>query len=216
MTEHAVDVALDVGASVGDYGRDLRAHGFAGRIVSFEPLSGAAERLRTTTRNDPTWEVLTMGLGATTGEALLHVSARLTSSSFLPMEKLHFDAAPDSGYISSETAHIARLDDLRQQLRLEGCSLFLKLDVQGYELEVIDGAPTTLRDVAVLEAEMSFVSLYSGQPLFAELVARLRDHGLVLGALEPVLVHPGTLELLQVNGLFRRAAPRHHADADEP
>ncbi len=122
------------------------------------------------------------------------------------MEKLHFDAAPDSGYISSETAHIARLDDLRQQLRLEGCSLFLKLDVQGYELEVIDGAPTTLRDVAVLEAEMSFVSLYSGQLLFAELVARLRDHGLVLGALEPGAAHPASLNCCKLTG-FSAAPP---------
>ena len=204
--EHTVDVALDVGASVGDYGRDLRAHGFEGRIVSFEPLPGAAAALRAAARDDPAWEALPIGLGATTGDATLHVSARETSSSFLPMERLHFEAAPDSGYIAGETAQIVRLDELTQQLGLAGCALFLKLDVQGYELEVIRGADATLDGVEVLEAEMSFASLYSGQPLFDELVALLRDRGLVLAALEPVLVHPETLELLQVNGLFHRAS----------
>jgi hypothetical protein len=143
-------------------------------------------------------------LGAATTVESLNISARATSSSILEMEPRHTIAAPDSHYVATETVHVARLDDLYPEIHLPGGPLLLKIDVQGYEVPVLDGATETLDRVAVLEAELSFVELYRGQALFPEVLKRLQRQGFVLTSFESVLADPDTAELLQLNGLFHR------------
>ena len=129
------------------------------------------------------------------------------------MTSLHLEAAPESDCVGQEDVQVARLDDLRRELEFESSATFLKLDVQGYELEVIGGAPEAMAEVKVLEAELSFKELYRGQPLFSECLELLRSTGFILVGLEPVLNHPATGELLQVNGLFHRPACVDERDA---
>jgi FkbM family methyltransferase len=204
MVDHSVEIALDVGASEGLYASELRANGYRGRIVSFEPLPLAVRQLRTRANQDSTWDVIPKALGSSPHDAPLHVSGRHTSSSLLRMTHLHIEASPDSSSVGDEGVRVDRLDDLREELGLKSQPIFLKLDVQGYELEVVRGAPVTLDQVALLEIELSFAELYEGQPLFAECLAVLRSNGLTLVDLESVLYHSATGELLQVNELFSR------------
>jgi FkbM family methyltransferase len=204
MAAAGVTVALDVGASVGLYARELRRLGFKGRIISFEPLPSAYQQLTVNAASDPAWETRRTALGASNDEATLLVASRETSSSLLEMQQTHLGAAPDSALASRQPVSVTRLDDLATELRLEGESLLLKLDVQGYEGEVLRGAERTLTDTTVLEVELSFVELYAGQPLFDEVKRTLESTGFALVDLEPVLAHPETGELLQVNGIFRR------------
>jgi len=94
---------------------------------------------------------------------------------------------------------------LRRELDLESKRLYLKADVQGHELAVVDGARESLRDVHAIECELSFVELYRGQPLFADVVERLRSEGFVLMGLDEVHSDARSGELLQVDGLFGRS-----------
>ncbi len=204
MRKHDVRAAIDVGASDGAYAKELRAHGFAGRIVSFEPLPESYALLQANAAADPRWRAVPVALGAAESTGTLHISGRSTSSSLLEMNPLHLQVAPESGTVGEATVQIARLDDLYAELDLIGEALLLKLDVQGYEAEVLDGARETLSHVGVLEVELSFAPLYEGQPLFAELLAQLSESGFVLVLLERVLSDPKTAELLQVNALLRR------------
>ena len=80
----------------------------------------------------------------------------------------------------------------------------MKIDVQGYEPQVLQGGTRFLRDVLAVELELSLVPLYEGQELAADVCARLRRHALVPVAFETEFVHPLTGEILQLNALFRR------------
>jgi hypothetical protein len=120
------------------------------------------------------------------------------------MDDLHVLSAPGTAYVGVERVRIARLDSLRRELDLTGKRLYLKADVQGHELAVIDGAREALPDVQAIECELSFSELYRGQPLFADVVSRLRGEGFVLLSLEEVHWDARSGELLQVNGLFGR------------
>ena len=93
----AVEVVLDVGANVGQYGRDLRAFGYHGHIHSFEPMRGPFERLTVTAAADGSWTATRSAVGAESGELSINVAENSISSSLLPMLSRHLDAASGSG-----------------------------------------------------------------------------------------------------------------------
>src|SRR5436305_6541647 len=152
LADEGIDVVLDVGAHDGSWARSLRRSGYDGRIVSFEPLAEpAGER-------DPRWEWQMLALGDRDGTAVFHVSANRKSSSLMPMADLHVRHAPDSQVVETRDVRVARLDSLDVLQPDEWA--YLKLDVQGGELDVLRGAEQTLPRVRVVEAELSAAELY--------------------------------------------------------
>jgi FkbM family methyltransferase len=196
LAEERIDVVLDVGAHDGGWARALREAGFAGRIISFEPLTAPAGSL------DGGWEWLDVALSDRDGSAELHVSGNRKSSSLLPMRELHVRHAPESRIVGAEQVRVACLDSLAVVGADE--RVYLKLDVQGAELDVLRGAAQTLPRVRIVEAELSAVELYEGQPLMAEVIEHLRSMGFDLIALQTSFRDAESGDLLQSNGLFRR------------
>ena len=90
--------------------------------------------------------------------------------------------------------------------------VLLKLDVQGFERDVLAGAGQTLPSVLALETELSMKQLYSGQALWRDMVDLIETHELGLHAVEEEFVDPRTGETLQLNGLFVRRT-QHRDDA---
>jgi FkbM family methyltransferase len=205
LAERAVTLAVDVGASKGEYAAALRAEGFLEEIVSLEPLEGSYAELASVAAADERWHAFQVAAGAGDEIGILNVSGRPDCSSMLGMSNLHRRAAPGSAYVRDETIPVRRLDTILESAAVSEGPAFLKIDVQGYELHVLRGAPRFLERVCVLESELSLVTLYQGQPLFGEVVDELRGRGLALVALEPAFNDPATDEILQVNGLFARA-----------
>jgi FkbM family methyltransferase len=205
IAERRGDVALDVGANDGAFGRGLRDAGFAGRIVSFEPQRSAFDALASAARSDPMWECHRLALGSADGEQELHVAGNSSSSSLLEMTQQHVASAPESRYVSSECVPVARLDTIRDEVVRAGERVYLKLDVQGLELEVLAGAERLLDQVVLVESELSFARLYEGGAPFAQVVAHLEERGFHLLSVDPVFVDPGSGRLLQVDGVFGRA-----------
>ena len=204
IAEQAVDAVVDVGANEGLFAKRLRDDGFSGRIVSFEPLSTAFALLASASADDPNWECVQLALGATMGEATLNVARNLASSSFLPMDSGLPEAEPRLAYVGTEECSLSTLDVLAPDLFQPEERLYLKLDVQGFELEVLRGAEATLARVLALDVELSQTLLYQGAPLMDEVVAYLAERDYVLLGTEPAYIHPRTGETLQLNGLFVR------------
>jgi FkbM family methyltransferase len=199
-----IDVVLDVGANAGQYGSALRRAGFGGRIVSFEPLTEAFARLAAMAEHDPLWDCRQLALGAQPGPARLNVSADLEASSMLPMEERHVRHWPPSAYVGVEDIAVERLDSIAPTLGLRDRRTYLKLDVQGYELEVLRGAETTLDCVCAIEAELSLVALYGGGPLLEEVVQYVDCRGFELVSIEGITEEPETGQMLQLDGIFVR------------
>jgi FkbM family methyltransferase len=204
LREHGIDEVIDVGANVGQFGAALRSHGFGGRIVSAEPLAAAFERLAARAATDDAWIVERTAVSNAAGTLTMNVSANSVSSSPLPILERHTTAAPRSQYVGSEEVPATTVDELVARHALAPERTLLKLDVQGYEMSVLEGAGKTLPHLAAVRTEMSLVPLYDGQVLMPELVTFLGDHGFDLWQVERGFTEPDTRRTLQLDGIFFR------------
>lgn len=206
LQERRVELALDVGANVGGYGQELRAHGFAGEILSFEPLERAYAKLAVCAAADGNWQACRTAVGRAAGEAVLNVSGRDTSSSLLPMNPAHTAVAAESGYVARETVPVDRVDALVARFARSSGACLLKADVQGFELEVLEGAGDLLRRVELIELELSFVPLYQGAPSLARMFEYLEQRSFFPVSIDPVVTNPRNGCVLQTNAIFARVA----------
>jgi FkbM family methyltransferase len=209
-----IATVFDVGANVGQYARELRAFGYEGAILSFEPITSVFSQLEAVASSDPNWWCHNVAIGDTDGEATINIASNYASSSFLPMLEGHTYAAPDIYYQASELVQVHRLDSLVLDVRSPA---WLKLDIQGYEDRALAGAEQTLKGVAVVEAELSPAALYGGQADFYEVMTQLHSSGFRLIDLEPSFRDRLDGRVLSVDAVFARS-PREGPDnaCDEP
>jgi FkbM family methyltransferase len=207
LKSRGINLVLDVGANAGQFGAALREAGYTGRIVSFEPLDAARQRLLASSAGDPAWEVADRAaIGHEDGEIEIHVSANSFSSSALDMLPAHLRSAPESRYVGSERVPLRRLDGIAgPYLRPDSVTL-LKIDTQGFEDRVLEGAAGILPRVAAIQLELSLVPLYAGQKLLPEMLDRLRGLGFLPWALWPAFIDQDGARLLQVDATFLRSS----------
>ena len=199
-----MDLVVDVGAAVGEYGRALRRNGYEGAIASFEPLRESFDVLVEAARRDRRWTVSRLALSDEVGEAVLNVARNSDSSSLLPMLESHIDAAPHATNIRTETVQTATLDSILDTLP-SSSRPFVKIDVQGAEKRVLDGAPEFMKSAVGVQLELSFLPLYESGLLIDEVIDLMRSLDFTLVEVEPGFRDERYGTLLQADGTFLRA-----------
>ncbi|OCB34055.1 FkbM family methyltransferase [Mycobacterium parascrofulaceum] len=203
-----IDLVLDVGANSGQYASDLRRAAYTGRIISFEPLSMPFLQLQNNASKDPLWDCWKCALGDADGIITINVAGNAgASSSVLPMLKSHQEAFPPANYIGTEDVLIRRLDSVAPDVLGSADQFFLKIDVQGFERQVLAGAKSTVADRCVgMQLELSFFPLYEGGMLFREALDLVESFGFTLMGLIPGFADPRDGRMLQADGIFFREA----------
>jgi len=204
LTRHGISVILDVGANEGHFGWDMRELGYRGRIVSFEPMGEAFERLAHASAGDADWKVVHCGLGDRDEERTMNIAANSQSSSLLPMLEEHRQAAPESIYRAEEKVSVRRLDGVFADHCRPDDRVFLKIDTQGFERQVLEGAGATLRQAALLQLECSLVPLYEGADTIEGLIALARTLTYDPVDILPTFHHRENGHLMQADILFMR------------
>jgi FkbM family methyltransferase len=199
-----IDLILDIGANVGQTGRNLRTSGYRGRIVSFEPQRNPFAQLCEVCRHDDKWECLQIALGRDSGWSEMEVSAWDACSSLLSMDSRHLEMWPESKPIGTERVRREKLDNLVDELKIKNHRTMLKIDVQGYELEVLAGASNVLELILAAQLELLFSPLYKGQAPYYEVVSRMETAGLRFVGLFGTCQDTTTGYLLFGDGLFVR------------
>jgi FkbM family methyltransferase len=205
LRAHRIEVVFDVGANAGQFAEKLLDAGFPGRIVSFEPSTGAHSTLIKRAQRDSRWIIAPrMALGDHSGTVSLNLAGNSVSSSVLPMLPSHGNAAPESRYVGSEIVDLRTLDGVNKEFATDRERVFLKLDVQGFEANVLQGAEQFLRRVLGIQIELSLVPLYDGERLFHPMLDELEARGYELWSVVPGFSDPETSRLLQVDAIFFR------------
>jgi FkbM family methyltransferase len=206
LKSHHVDVVLDIGANSGQYATGLRTRAFKGRIVSFEPLPGPFSLLESKASADPLWDCQRCALGNADGTISINVAGNAgLSSSVLPMLKSHQDAYPPANYIGTEEVPIHRLDSVAPEILRPTDVAFLKMDVQGFEKQVLAGSKSVVNDRCVgMQLELSFLPLYEGDMLIREALDLIYSLGFTMTGLLPGFMDARNGRMLQADGIFFR------------
>jgi FkbM family methyltransferase len=205
LSFHEVNLVLDVGANKGQFALALRHAGYGQSIVSFEPLPDAHVLLSATAKTDPRWTIAPRGaVGASAGTAKINISKNSHSSSLLPVTETSTNAAPTSAFIGTVETPVITLDECK--LIDRSANVFIKIDTQGFEMEVLKGATQLLKTAKGVQLEMSFTPMYEGAPDFETLYKFMIDRGFELWGMDTAFRDPKTRRLYQVDATFFRKA----------
>ena len=203
METSQIDLVLDVGANIGNYGIKLLENmGYRGAVVSFEPMEKEYRILEGRASKYPNWSTVNCALGSHNGKSEINISENSVSSSLLDILPSHTESAPTSRYISKQEIDVSTLDFFMFEEKPSHKNILLKLDVQGYEYEVLKGAKNLLENIKMLHVELSLDNLYQDGCSFDEMYAHLRSLNFKLVGVEPGFSKQSTGELLQIDGLF--------------
>lgn len=204
LEHYHIDLVFDIGANKGQYALGIMDAGYKHKIVSFEPLSDAHQALQKTSKGFPNWTIAPRcAIGSRKEEIEINISANSVSSTLLPMLDSHLEGAPESKIIGKEKVHVYPLDEIGDQYITSEKNIFLKIDVQGFEQEVLKGAARFIEKAKGIEMEISLVALYEGQTwLLPDVLEFMRQKGFQLRSIIPAFTDHKTGNVLQCNGIF--------------
>ena len=198
---------VDIGANVGQFALGVREYLPDAEVLGFEPLAAAARRFRAVHGADSRVRLVEAAVGPVAGTQSLHVSKAADSSSLLPIGAAQESTFPGTGESHLETVRVLRLEDELPDSGMPVPTL-VKIDVQGFELEVLRGCESRLALIDLIYVECSFVELYERQALAGEIVAWLGERGFRLCGIGSVSADRDG-GLVQADLLFERAAVHH-------
>jgi len=197
---------IDIGANEGQFVLKLVRKGFKGNFFSFEPVADSYKKLLLNvknTRNKIYWQVAERcGLGSNNFSDNIFVSRHSQSSSLLKILPKHTNLKPLSKTAYTEKINIKKLDNFYVNIKKLKKNIFLKIDTQGYELEVLKGATKTLKLITALVVEVSLVKLYQRQPLWLDIINFLKKKNFVVWAVDRVMGDKITGETYQLDITF--------------
>jgi FkbM family methyltransferase len=188
LNRYAVDHVIDVGANTGQFGRHARSI-YSGRISSFEPVSRAFAQLAGATAADENWHAYPYALGAQSGTKTIHVSLSSVYSSLL---KSNDFCATRFGNRSvgeqEESVTMRRLDEVLEEISPGNNreKIYLKLDTQGYDIEVFKGLGDKLQNVVALQSEVSLIPIYENMPHWTESISTYEKAGFGVAGMFPL------------------------------
>jgi FkbM family methyltransferase len=167
---------IDIGANRGQFSLVSRRCFPNAQIVAFEPLSEPAARYRSVFSGDSRVTLHQVAIGPESGQATMHISEADDSSSLLAITSTQSSLFPGTAEVGTATIKVGRLADFLQPEDIEAPAL-LKLDVQGYELQSLQGCDELLACFQYIYVECSYIELYAGQALADEVIDFLNKKG---------------------------------------
>lgn len=205
----AINCVLDVGANHGQYAQLLRACGYRGDIVSFEPIPEVFASLRQSMAGDPRWHGHPWALGEAETELEINVAnGDAQASSFLTFNEEGPVRWGDEHRVArSVRVPVRRLDAVLDQVtgHIESRRIYLKLDTQGFDLRVVAGAGARINEILALQTEIAAFHFYDGMTSMGDALNRYRDLGFAITGMYPVARKLDGLQVIEFDCMMMRA-----------
>jgi FkbM family methyltransferase len=174
-------VAIDVGSRDG-VRASWKSLGPNALLVGFDPDPEECRRLEAASADPQRERYVPLALGARVGSRTLHLTRDPQSSSLFAPEPRALERYPELWRhepVRTETVELSTIDEWARGAGVEALDA-LKVDVQGAELEVLMGTAGLLDSTRIVEAEVEFQELYTGQPLYCDVMGFMRGAGFEL------------------------------------
>lgn len=205
FTELGIGTVLDIGANTGQFAQLVHAVLPEANVYSFEPLPDCYQELVRRTAGLERVRAFNVGLGGREDTLTFYRNRYADSSSFRPMTELHKRQFPfTDGADVPLSVPVRTLDSFRDEIEIRG-SLMAKVDVQGFEDEVIAGGRELLSQAKLVIMEVSFAPLYEGVPTFDSLYATMKGMGFEFRGFVDQLVGPVDGAVLQGDAMFLKS-----------
>lgn len=201
-----INTVLDIGANIGQFARETRKNLPDCQIYSFEPLKECFDKLNINFKNDARFMAFNLALGRESSETEMNKSSYTPSSSLLTMAEEHKKLFPHTKRHTSEKIRMEALDRMSSRLKLEK-ELLIKIDVQGFEMEVLRGGKNILRQAKTIIIENSFVKLYEDGSTFDSVYEELKSLGFAYKGSVEQKINPGTGQVISEDSLFEKQEP---------
>jgi FkbM family methyltransferase len=186
-----LDIGGGVGASVILYNKYFSAN----KIIVFEPILENYNIIKSKTSQFSNIEVFNYAVGSENSKKQINIANRITSSSLFPLS-----VDPDSNVFNEknlgqnrvENIEVVRLDDFLT--KIPGDIGIIKIDVQGYEMNVLKGAEASLERAKIILLEANNHDGYVGSPRYFEIDSYLREHHFTLYDIFPSIFDNGKLK----------------------
>ena len=188
INRHAIDLVLDVGANFGQFGTMLRNEGYKGEIHSFEPVSKTFESLSAKCSGDHRWFVHQVAMGDVCGEKTIHVTESSDLSSFLEPNDFGKEEFKPIKVISEEVVEVSTIENFltTQVTDFDKRRILLKMDTQGYDLNVFKGSLRVLGSIVCVLSEISLTPIYSHMPHYVDSLKKYGEYGFVVTGFFPI------------------------------
>jgi len=201
LQDFGIKTVIDVGANVGQFALMIHKIINDAVIYSFEPISECYKELVNKEDQINNLKCFNLALGNETREGVINRSEFSPSSSILAMESLLKEVFPYTAKTNQEKINITSLDKIHNEIDWAQ-KILLKIDVQGYELEVLEGAINSLISIDLIIVEATFLKLYKSQPLFEDVYDFLYSRGFRYRGNFDQIINPNTGRILQADAIF--------------
>ena len=201
LKDYGIKTVIDVGANVGQFALMIHKIINNAAIYSFEPINECYKELVNKKDRINNLKCFNLALGSETREGVINRNEFLPSSSLLAMESLHKEAFPYTAITNREKINITSLDNIHNEIDWVQ-KILLKIDVQGYELEVLEGAKNSLNSIDLIIVETTFHKLYKSQPLFEDVYNFLYSRSFRYRGNFDQIIDPNTGRILQADAIF--------------
>jgi len=163
LNDLGIKYVIDVGANTGQFAESLFDFNYKGTVISFEPVSACYKILQKRATNNPKHIVAEQcAIGDTDSEIEINISDDSVFSSILEIKPNHTKLRPKARIVKTETIKLYRLDTIIGKYIPKGeTSILLKIDTQGFEYQVLEGAKKTIQRLSGIKIEIPLVSIYN-------------------------------------------------------
>ncbi len=202
LTNLKIDYVLDIGANEGQFAEEIRKYGFKKDILSYEPMTGAYKKLSKRSESSNNWKIYNNGFGNKVEQKTLNISKNSVSSSILNLNKKSLIYEPKSRYIAKETINLNTLNKVLTQNKFKKKNIFVKIDTQGYEKNILIGASKVFKKIKGIMLEVSVVPIYKGERDFIEMIKFMKKKGFYIWAIERGFSNKNTGRVFQLDIIF--------------
>lgn len=193
---------VDIGANKGQFSLACERWAPKAKIFAFEPLSFPAITFKSIFKDNPNIKLYEVAIGPEEKECLMHISAREDSSSLLPIGEGQVKKFLGTQEIAQTKICMSPLISQIGELNIQSPAM-LKLDVQGFEMQALEGCMNLLKKFDLIYCECSFIELYIGQKLASDVIKRLQEENFILDGVFNIGYDSGGIAI-QADFLFKK------------